>query len=258
MKNQVLQAFLRTRDGFSSDAVIANPALNTQFLAVCRELGAKGTDFEINHCLFNIRKSGLLEDYPTTQRVRVTGRDEYEFAAEIAARFLERRHNTTLDRIICDPVLAQEFDRFAQELAPGFPPFSYRFTALSLRKKRRLRPEVGSHLLPATQVESFRVSGLDIKQVPKSQGIYLFSYRNEGLLYIGEARNLRNRIRKHLEHSDRKDLAHWLWEHGSDDLYVEIQVLPNATANSKRKALELDLIRSRRPRFNILGIEEEK
>jgi site-specific DNA-methyltransferase (adenine-specific) len=257
MKAQVLQAFLRTRDGYSPDAVIANPRLNAQFLAAYRELRAEGTDFEVNHCLYNLRKSGALEDYPTTRRVRVANRDEYEFAAEIAARFLERRHNTTLDRVICDPALVQELDRLAQELAPGFSPFDYRFAALGLRKKRRLRPEVAPHLLHAIRVESFRVADLDLDAIPRSQGIYLFYYRGGGLLYIGEALNLRDRIRKHLDHSDRRELAHWLWEHGIDDLYVEIHVLPDGTTNAGRKALELDLVRSRSPRFNILGIDVE-
>ena len=114
MKSLVLEAFLHVRDGYSPDAVIANPELNKRFLAACREVGAEGTDFQLNHCLYNLRKSRALEDYPTTRRVRVAKRDEYEFASEIAARFLERRHNTTLDRVICDPALEQEFDRLAQ------------------------------------------------------------------------------------------------------------------------------------------------
>ena len=255
MTDRVLQAFLRTRNGYSPDAVIADPALNARFLAACRELGAGGTDFDLNHCLYNLRKSKRLEVHPTTKRVNLRHKDEYEFAAEIAARFLERRQDTTLDRIICDPALAQEFDRIAQELAPGFSPFEYRFAALNLRKARRLRPEVSSHLLPATQVESFRVQDIDMNRIPRAQGIYLFYYRDEGLLYLGEARNLRDRIRKHLDHSDRRDLARWLWEHGADDLYVEIHVLPDGTPDKARKAVEVELIRSRRPRFNILGVE---
>ena len=257
MRAIVLQAFLRVRDGRSPDAVIADPSLDSRFLAACRELGADGTDFELNHCLYNLRKSRSLEDYPTTQRVRVSHRDEYEFASEIAARYLERRHNTTLDRIICDPTLADEFDQLARELAPGFSSFDYRFTALSLRKVRRLRPEVSSHLLRAIRVESYPIAGLDVSGIPRSQGVYLFYYAGEGLLYLGEARNLRDRIRKHLEHSDRRALAHWLWEHGLDNLHVEIHVLPDDTSDAQRRALELDLIRSRKPKFNIVGIGKE-
>jgi site-specific DNA-methyltransferase (adenine-specific) len=216
-----------------------------------------GTDFELNHCLYNLRKSRRLAGHPTTKRVRLRKQDEYEFAAEIAARFLEHRQNSTLDRIICDPALARDFDKIAQELAPGFTPFEYRFAALSLRKAHRLRPEVGPRLLPATQVESFAVAGIDINCIPREQGIYLFYYRDEGLLYLGEAASLRDRIRKHLDHSDRKDLARWLWEHGVDNLYLEMHVLPAGTTKAARRAVELELIRSRRPKFNILGAESE-
>lgn len=258
MNDLVRQAFLRTRNGFSPDAVITNPELDELFLAACREQDVNGTDFELNHCLYNLRKSRALEDYPTTQRIHLTNQDEYEFAAEIAARFLECSQNTTLDRILCDPALAREFDRLAQELAPGYTSFEYRFTALSLRKKHMLRPEVGPQLLRATWVESFRVADLDINQIPRSQGIYLFHYKDEGLLYLGEAKVLRDRIKKHLDHSDRKELARWLWERGTDDLFVEIHVFPDDTTTAARKAVELDLIRSRKPRFNIVGVEEEE
>jgi len=258
MNDLVFESFLRTRDGHSPDAVIADPALNAQFLSACRELGARETDFTLNHCLYNLRKRSRLKGHPTTKRVRLRHQDEYDFAAEIAARFLERRRNTTLDRVICDPVLAQDFDKLAQELAPGFTSFEYRFTALSLRKVRRLRPEVAPKLLPPTRVESFPVAGLDLNRIPGEQGIYLFTYTGEGLLYLGEARNLRDRIRKHLDHSDRKDLARWLWEHGVENLYLEIHVLPPDTTNAARKAVELELIRSRRPRFNILGAQRQE
>ena len=255
MNDRVLQSFLRTRNGYSPDAVIANPALNAQFLSACRESGATETDCALNHCLYNLRKGRRLVGHPTTKRVHLRHQDEYDFAAEIAARFLERRENTTLDRIICDPVLARDFDKFAQELAPGYTSFEYRFTALNLRKARRLRPEIGPRLLPPTHVESFPVAGIDINRIPGEQGIYLFSYKDEGLLYLGEASNLRDRIRKHLDHSDRKELARWLWGHGTENLYLEIHVLPSGTANGARKAVELELIRSRKPRFNILGTE---
>ena len=257
MRKVVLKAFGHTREGFSPDAVIADPARDAQFLAACRDLGARGSDFELNHCLYNLRKSGSLEDFPTTRRIRTAKRDEYEFAAEIAARYLERRHKTTLDKIICDPALAKEFDALSAELAPGFTPFLYRFAALSLRKTHRLRPEVGGRLMPDERVEILPVAGLDINQIPRSQGVYLFFYKNEGLLYIGEALNLRDRTAKHLDHSDRKELARWLWVHGSDELFLEIHVLPDGTSTAQRKALELELIRSRHPRFNILGVDME-
>ena len=258
MNEQVLQAFLQVRDGRSPDVVVADPDLNTRFLAACRAAGAEGTDVELNHCLYNLRKQGKLKGQPPSRRIPSKNQDDYRFAAEIAARFIEKRDHVTLDRIICDPLLARDFDALAAELAPGFTPFEYRSAALSLRKKRGLRPEIVGRVIVPEQVLNFRADGLDITQIPRQQGIYIFSNVGEGVLYLGEASNLRERIRKHLDHSDRKALARWLWEHGIRDLFLEIHVLPAATVLSHRRAVESELIRSRKPRFNISGVDTEE
>lgn len=60
--------------------------------------------------------------------------------------------------------------------------------------------------------------------------------------------------RKHLDHSDNKSLAQWLWQHGASDLHIEFHVLPEGTAARVRKALENELINSRKPTFNVQGI----
>ncbi|HMD53239.1 MAG TPA: GIY-YIG nuclease family protein [Phycisphaerae bacterium] len=225
--------------------------------AACRRLGVTSDTAEINRLLYNLRKQKGLEDHPTTHRITCKNQDEYRFASEIAARYLERRENTTLDRIICNPILAAEFDRLAEQLSPGYTSFEYRIAALSLRKRRRLKPEIVARVIRSGEICSHKASGLKIEQIPRKQGIYLFFFKGAGTLYLGEAKNLRERIRKHLEHSDRKDLARWLWEHGSDDLFIEIHVLPEETTTSERRALELELIHSRRPKFNILGVDAE-
>jgi hypothetical protein len=253
----VLQAFLQVRDGRSADVVIADPVLNAKFIAACGSLGAAESSGDLNHCLYNLRKSRALEDHPTVKRVCHRQAD-YSFASEIAARFLEQREQTTLDRIICDPVLAREFDSLAEELAPGFSSFEYRIAALSLRKTRQLKPEIVARIVAATQVAVFRVKSLNIADIPRAQGVYVFFYKNAGVLYVGEAVVLRQRIRQHIDHSDRKELARWLWQKGTDDLFVEIHVLPEGTSGVARKAIEREMIRSRRPKFNISGSEPKE
>ncbi len=71
------------------------------------------------------------------------------------------------------------------------------------------------------------------------------------VLYIGEAENLNSRIRKHIDHSDNRGLARWFWEQGFGDLFLEIHLLPAETTTRVRRALELELIRSRNPEFNV-------
>jgi hypothetical protein len=77
-------------------------------------------------------------------------------------------------------------------------------------------------------------------------GIYIFR-DGTGYLYIGEAGNLRGRVEKHLDHSDRKALAHYLWNNGYKNLWVELHAFRKDSDGDKaaaRKAYEADLIRS--------------
>ncbi len=58
VKDLVLQAFLRVRDGRSADVVIANPVLNSKFIEACKSSGTDVPHFELNHCLYYLRKTG--------------------------------------------------------------------------------------------------------------------------------------------------------------------------------------------------------
>src|SRR5262249_5687579 len=141
MKDAVRAAFLGAREERSPDVVIADPRLNRLFLGECRARGLSQAVVDLNLCLLSLRKAGGLEDI-RSKRVTVRNQANYRFASEIAIRFLERRDQVTLDRILCDPVRAVDFDKVAAEIAPGFSSFEYRWAALNLRKTRKLRPEL--------------------------------------------------------------------------------------------------------------------
>ncbi|MCH8878760.1 MAG: GIY-YIG nuclease family protein [Planctomycetes bacterium] len=248
MNRYVLDAFEEVRHGFSVDRVIADPHLNSDFLDSCHRLGLTGTPVDLNLKLFNARKRGGL--LRSSRRTVLQNQDGYAFAAEMAIRSLERKHQTTLDRVLCNPELAAEFDSVAMEIAPGHSPLEYRWAALCLRKKNRLKPEIVGRAVPTTTLGPTAVATIDISQVPAQQGVYILT-THEQVLYIGEAQSLRARLKKHLEHSDNKLLARHIWEFGKDDLLIEYYVLPPATRTDVRRAMELELIRSRRPMFNI-------
>ena len=234
MTAKLRTAFEATSFGYSPDRVVADPELNQTFLSRCRELGIHGSDAVLNHSLLNLRKRGGLRGL-RSKRSSFSGEDQYRFAAEIAARFIERRDQITVDDIICDPVSAHEFDELARGISPGFTSLEYRWAALNLRKARRLKPEILGRVVQAESVEAFRCLGLDITRVPSRPGLYVF-FTPAQVLYIGEAESLNNRIRKHLDHSDNKGLARWLWEQGSDDIQFEIHVLPAGTPTRIRRA----------------------
>lgn len=248
MKDAVLDSFDEVRDGYSVDRVIVDPELNARFISACRRRGLKDREVELNLILLNARKRGGLPR--GSRRTVVRNQDAYRFAAEIAIRSIERKHRTTLDRVLCDPVLAIEFDGVAVLIAPGFTPMEYRWAALGLRKKSRLKPEILGRAVPTEVIGPLTVAGIDRSTIPIQQGLYVLASCDR-VLYIGEAKNLRGRLKKHLDHSDNKSLARHFWTVGDSDLWLELHVLPSATRTDVRRALETELIRSRNPEFNV-------
>jgi hypothetical protein len=233
----------------SVDRVIADPGLNAVFQAECQKLGLLGAAASLNRAILNLRKAGHLRGRKS--RSPALGDDDpYRFAAEMAVRHMERRDGVTLDDIICDPELAAEFDKIAAAISPGFSSLQYRWAALNLRKARRLVPELLARVAPPAQVLTYSVPALSLNSVPNEQGLYVL-FATDRYLYVGEAENLRNRIGKHLDHSDNKGLARWMWDEGTDQLFLELQVLDSATTQKVRRALEQELIRSRQPIFNV-------
>jgi hypothetical protein len=253
MKPLVRAAFLAVRENCSPDVVVADPGLNEKFIAACREAGLTEPALVLNEKLLNMRKAKDLQGISRSRRRVLKNQDEYRFASEMAVRFLERRDGISLDKVLCDPGRAAEFDQLAASISPGFSAFEYRWAALNLRKRRKLRPELLSRVVSAQQVFRSKIAELRLDTMPVTQGLYLF-FHSEELLYVGECENLRKRIAKHLEHSDNRGLARWLWQHGTDDLHIEYHVLPDATPTRVRKALEAEMIVSRRPLFNVGGI----
>lgn len=250
MSDVLIEAFDEASDGYSPDRVVADPKLNELYIAECRSRGLDAPIGQLNRSLLNLRKTGGLAGRPRSKRTHFKNQDEYRFAVEIAVRFLERRDQISLDAIICDPDRVAEFDELAARIEPGYSPLHYRWAALSLRKTGNLAPEVAARILPPTRVLNYQVDGLQLDDLPAEQGLYLFFDADE-LLYVGETENLRSRIKKHLDHSDNKGLARWMWEFGTEGLNLEIQILDAKTNSRARKALELELIRSRNPVFNV-------
>jgi site-specific DNA-methyltransferase (adenine-specific) len=251
MRKTVREAFLAVREGRSPDVVIADPNVNARFLHECSARGLAEPALTLNLCLLNLRKTKDLEGIQSV-RISVESQNAYRFGSEIAIRFMERKYLISLDEILCDPDRAAEFDAIANNIVPGFTAFQYRWAALNLRKSRKLQPELLAKVVPAEAIVTSPVAELEPASLPARPGLYLFFEPRE-TLYVGECQNLKKRLGKHLDHSDNKGLAQWLWQNGITDLHVEYQVLSAGTSTRIRKALEAELIISRHPVFNISG-----
>lgn len=235
---------------WSIDRVIVDPDWNEQFIRACRANGLNEDAAILNRRLMNLRKASLLKRNRRTKRTSFPDETDYRFASEIAVRALERRLSCSLDQILCDPQLLSQFDTLAAEIAPGFSVVQYRWAALNLRKARKLAPEILGRVIRSVKVLRFSLDQINVTDLPEQQGLYVF-HEAQVVLYVGEAQQLRNRLKRHLDHSDNKGLARWLWENGTNGVFLELHTLPDETPTSFRKALETEMIRSRRPLFNV-------
>ena len=256
----VSTAFAATHDGWSADEVLVNPELNKKFIEECRrqlaDVAKDVTETQLNWKLLNLRKAKKL----TAKVTRRTHdkHDTYRHAAEIAARSMEDRHRQNIDRVLCDPKLRAEFDKMASRLAPETETRLLRRAALGLRKARRLKPEFVVRVADwGREITSSPLGDLqaNIATISEGPGVYVF-YDSTGYLYVGEAENLHRRLTKHLDDSDRLSLAKYLRDQGdkSNRISVEIHAFKpesNARLASMRRAYESELIKSRKPRFNV-------
>jgi hypothetical protein len=258
LREVIRRCFFETHAGHSTDDVVIDDELNRAFVAACLRECPSGSPFQFNWELYNLRKQSPGIGKVATVRRR-DDHDDYLHASEIAARHLEDQHGTTVDRVLCDPTLRLEFDQVARSVTPDVEAYLLRKAALKLRKNRQLKPELVKRVTDwAAGVTTHPAEELraNPERIPRGPGIYIFRDAS-GYLYIGEAGNLRGRVEKHLDHSDRKALARYLWEMGVQGIAVELHAFREDSDGGKaacRKAYESELIRSRKPRFNIQSL----
>lgn len=248
----------------SSDQVLIFQSIRDAFLAECRrawdESSLTAEPATIDAAVFvwrllSQRKAGNLP--PATGRTpRAPLQDQQRLIAEIASRRAEDEFRESLDRILVDDLGRQRFGEAVRQLSPTEDLDTIRRAALALRKARQLRPELSARLIDwPIDHRSFGWQELaaDLSATPEQPGIYLFRDAT-GYLYIGEAKNLRARLRTHLEGSDRAALLDYLDRPSPDAIYVDLHVFPSDSPGATiavRRAYESELIRSRQPRFNL-------
>ena len=89
--------------------------------------------------------------------------------------------------------------------------------------------------------------------VSEGPGIYIFRDAT-GYLYIGQAANLRERMKQHLLDSDRVALAKYIAASDPNAIRIELHEFDAnspATNTRTRRAYESELIRTRKPRLNL-------
>lgn len=223
----IVEAFRLTHGGFSADRVVADPELNEPFLAACDRLGIVGDPRTWNTFLFRLRKAGKLAHIETSFRTTIQWQDcdEYLFASEIALQsMLDEGKAESFDEILCDPVLAVEFDRFAGRLAPGHRPFEYRWAALRLRKEaKKARTRAAVLRAPKRFDSMIPLEQFDAQRQPESPGVYLLSESPTRRLYVGETLNLRRRLNLQFDRPQRTE-----WSRFAPSIFIQTQPIANS------------------------------
>lgn len=253
----IRQAFRATHEGWSVDEVLLRDERRQKFLSEVRRATAlepkQMTDREVFEQLVKLRKSDKL-DVKTTQREK-SDMSDYLVAAEIASRYLHDAYGVSPDQWLVDPKLLQEFDQMGLSITEGDDSYLLRKAALKLRKSRSLRPELLQRVTDWDLViRTYQLADLENNLSTLSEGPGVYIFRDEtGYLYIGQAANLRKRLKTHLTESDRKSLSKYL-ESEEKRITLELHVFgPNSPAQKTivREAYESELIRSRKPRLNL-------
>jgi hypothetical protein len=236
----IVEAFERVYDGYSTDRVVVDPEMNARFLAVCRKLGLNQSDYILNHALLDIRKSKKARLPKATKRTEFRDYDEYQFAAEIAIRILQRTRAVTLDQALCDPRYRAEFDHIAKDLAPRQPTLKLRCAALNLRKTHRLGPSELKEVPQYDLVPAGPLQALVVPELPAFPAAYVL-YDHSRPIFASETEDLRKRIELHLEGG----LPRWLEAECGYDLTLKHSSVPAAKAEERRIWLSAFVMREK-------------
>jgi site-specific DNA-methyltransferase (adenine-specific) len=248
----VVAAFRHTHEGFSADRVVADPDINDRFIESCRGAGLPGDARSWNMLLFRLRKGGQLADIDSSRRTSVSWEecDPYLFASEIAWQtLLDEEVTDSLDEILCDPHLSRRFDETARRFAPGFTPFQYRWEALKLRKQAEIARSRSVVLSPPSRLgKALPLDSYDFDASPASQGVYFLNDKPNSRLYIGEALNVRERLRTQFDRPQQQ-----VWRDVSPGL--TLQVFPVETSPAQMLAWQSCFVRKYKPRLNLRDLQ---
>ncbi|HEX3600957.1 MAG TPA: site-specific DNA-methyltransferase, partial [Lacipirellulaceae bacterium] len=201
----IINAFHSSSDGHSIDWLLSNAQLQASFHHECRESGLIGSHFDWNKTLLRLRKSGHFPKEGGIKRVHFSESemDEFRFAAEIAWRSTrEKFKNVSLDDILCDPVMADYFDRTAKRYSVNFNSAGCRWAALGLRKASKKLVDHVKQYQFIFQTRKFPSRGIDwhrlkVDRYSGQPGMYMLRDEGKQPLFVDNTIDLGARLSWH-------------------------------------------------------------
>jgi site-specific DNA-methyltransferase (adenine-specific) len=252
----VARAYAAVSAGWAADRIIADPRRDYEFIRRCWHFGAAASAFELNWALLNARKSGRLSGLSGAERYSMERPtlDQFGFASEFALRALQERYyfdkqlDVSLDRVLCDPRLANEFEELAARIKPGHSSFEYRWAVILLRKARRsTASEVRLRDWFADIGPTDRVR---LAEIPPTPGLYWFEAES-GPLFVGETQNLRLQVDRHFQATGPTIAPEITAERRPTGVRLALLQVPTGSP-SRREQLKGTLLQTLKPRLNYL------
>lgn len=213
----VVEAFRQSSDGWSVDRVLLDPVLSDRFVAACRQVGLTASPRELRKYLLQLRFVGTLssEGLQPHEATLIPDRvlQRYRYASEIAWRMTADRYPAwTLDDLVIDPDILQQFDSFAAQVAPHGDALTLRWGALKLRQfataviaQAGLPMDVDHSANPFENRSALPHDELDWPADDPAGGIYRIETASGEILYVGESLDLAMRMRDHFDNPVSRD-----------------------------------------------------
>ena len=85
-----------------------------------------------------------------------------------------------------------------------------------------------------------------LKSIPKNPGVYFFKDKNSDVIYIGKAKNLKNRVRSYFNKANQDTKSKIMVSHARDIEYLVVSDEVQAIIT------EANMIKEYKPRYNIV------
>ncbi len=258
----VVQAFEDVRRGLAPDAILWDRSLARDFAKRCRQLGLDAPDAFLNRRLLNIRKGirryekqGISIAPASKSDTHPSIVPQYAHVIEFALVRLRYRYGASIDEILLDPNLGQQFEQMALELAPDLSNRDLRLGALYIRKTRHFEKKdvariesLDLEIVEKAWSRPVSLETVDPANVPSSPG--LLELKEEGrYLYISRNNDIRPAADQMRSGNAFDLVANGFWTPRLDK--ITLQFVAGATVGDVSLGVwERRLIRDREPIFN--------
>lgn len=260
----VATAFEDARNGASPDALLWDRQVISEFISRCRRAGLDHEEAALKRRILTIRKNstrykkkGIELSKTTRNETRPSIVAQYGHVVEFALVKMRYRHGASIDEILLEPGLGNEFEKLTLQILPEFQPEDVRLAALTIRKSRNLKKadrEVVVNLDTTVldeQISSVRLSEIDLGKVPESAGLIEIVEPHRSL-YVARKPHLRATIEQFRDASAFCIVAGGFWtpDPGSIDLRIIAADKSDRVAGIGLGKWEQRLIHDLQPVFN--------